>query len=167
MGQSVVLKILLSRPSFDYDDPKSARTLKITAGGDTFSGLSKSQVLSESRYNEDRTVLVCKRVFDSALSIVSIEEPGDAEVRSPRITLLTQVKVPAWIVVVLVAGVVLSAALVAFDADTLKFIATWLPDPWGKRVDGNAKALAGIGKTISPLPIGISAFLAFKRLPIK
>jgi hypothetical protein len=167
MGQSVVLKLLLSRPSFDYDDPESARTLKMTVSGDSFAGLSKDKVHSESRYNEDRTIIVCKRVFDSALASMSIEEPEAKEVRSPRVTLLTRVKVPAWVMGTVVGGVAVSTLLLAVDSDSLKVLALFLPVSWKSAIEGNAKGWAAIAKALSPLPVALSAFLAFKRLPIK
>jgi hypothetical protein len=167
MGQSVVLKILLSRPTFKYDEPQSTRVLKITASGDAFLGLSKDKVHSESRYNEDRTIIVCKRIFDSALSALSIEESNTQEVRTARVTLLTRIKVPAWVLGTVVLGVVVSTLLLAVDADSLRFVATFLRDPWKGMMESNAKALGAIAKALSPLPVGLSAFLAFKKLPIK
>lgn len=167
MGRDVVLKVLLLRPSFDYNNPASRRRLKITAGGEAFSGLSKDLIDSESRYNEDRTILICKRVFDTALSTVSIQEPDVQDFRSARATLLTRIKVPRWIVGSVVSGVAISALLLALDADTIKFLSTFLTEPWAIRVGRNAKRIATIAKAISPFPVAASAFLAFKRLPFK
>ncbi len=167
MGESVVLKILLSRPSFNYSDPKSARVLKISAGSDTFSGMSKEKIISESRYNEDRTVLVCKRVFDAALAAVSIEEKDVDVVRSPRLTLLTRVRVPRLVISSVVGGVAVGALLLAFDADVVRFIASIGPKPFSAWLDGNAKPIAAIAKLLSPLPLAISAYVAFRRLPVK
>lgn len=167
MGKSVVLKTLLSRPSFDYEDQKSIRTLTVSTAGDVFAGMSKSKILSESRYNEDRTVLVCKRIFDTVLAIVSIEEAGSQEVRSPRLTLLTRVRVPRPTVGIVVGGVALSALFLAMDADLIKFIATLIPWDLGKWLETNAKTLSGIAKLLSPIPIAISAYTAFRKLPIK
>ncbi len=167
MGQSVVLKMLLSRPSFNYSDPKSARTLTISAGGDTFSGMSKSKIYSESRYNEDRTLLVCKRVFDTVLATVSVEEVGNIDVRSPRLTLLTRVKVPRLVISAVVGGVALSALLLALDAEVVKFLSTFCWDSVQSWLDTNAKSIAAVFKLLSPIPVAFSAYLAFRKLPIK
>jgi len=167
MGKSVVLKVLLSRPSYDYDSPESVRTLSVKYGGDAFSGISKETIGSESRYDEDRTVLVCKRVFDSALSVVSIEETGDKTARSPRLTLLTKVRVPTWVMLLVIGGVAISTLLLALDEQVLRFIALLLDDAWRSALDRNVKAIAAIGKLLAPFPIAVSAYLAFKRLPIK
>jgi len=167
MGTSVVLKILLSRPWFDYANRESRRRLKITAGGEAFSGLSKDTVFSESRYNEDRTVLVCRRVFDAALAVVSIHEPDEPGVRTPRATLLVEVKVPRWIVGAVVSGVVISTLLLAMDAETIRFLSMFLPQSWASTLGCNSRTVATIAKGLSPVPVGISAYLAFRRLPIR
>jgi hypothetical protein len=167
MGKSVALKVLLSRPSFDYSDPNSARTLTVATGTDTFSGMSKNKIRSESRYNEDRTVLVCKRVFDTVLAFVSIEEANDTSVRSPRLTLLTKVRVPGLVTSTVVLGVVFGALLLGIDADVVKFLAAFFPEPPQGFLDSNAKPIAAIAKLLSALPVGIAAYVAFKRLPIK
>src|SRR6266700_2115007 len=133
MGQSVVLKMLLSRPSFNYSDPKSARTLTISAGGDTFSGMSKSNI----------------------------------DVRSPRLTLLTRVKVPRLVISAVVGGVALSALLLALDAEVVKFLSTFCWDSVQSWLDTNAKSIAAVFKLLSPIPVAFSAYLAFRKLPIK
>jgi hypothetical protein len=167
MGKSIILKVLLSRPSFDYTDSKSARTLTIAAGGDAFSGMSKNRIHSESRYNEDRTLLVCKRVFDAALATVSIAEADTDGIRSPRLTLLTRVRVPRFIIGTVVSGVALSAFLFAVDAEVIKFLVTLFPSGASDLVGVHAKSIATIAKLASPAPVAVSAYLAFKRLPIK
>lgn len=167
MGESVVLKTLLSRPSFNYDDPKGARTLTISTVGDVFAGMSKNKIMSESRYNEDRTVLICKRVFDTVLAIVSIEEVNSETVRSPRLTLLTRVQVPRLVISGIVAGVAFSALLLALDMEVVKFIATLLPSRLETVLDSNAKAIAATMKFMAPVPIAVSTYFAFRKLPIK
>ena len=167
MGKSVVLKMLLSRPSFDYADPKSARILTMVTGGDTFSGMSKSKIQSESRYNEDRTLLVCKRVFDTVLATVSIEESGIEEIRSPRLTLLTRVRVPRFVIGSVVGGVALSAFLFAIDTDVIRFLASFFPSASRDWMCINAKSIVAIAKLISPAPVAVSAYVAFRKLPIK
>lgn len=167
MGKSVVLKTLLSRPSFDYANPKSARTLTISTVGDVFAGMSKNKILSESRYNEDRTVLVCKRVFDTVLAIVSIEEANTESVRSPRLTLLTRVQVPRLIIGFVVGGVALAALLLAMETEVIKFVATLMPSSIEEWLTPNSKTIAAIAKLFAPVPVAISAYIAFRKLPIK
>jgi hypothetical protein len=98
---------------------------------------------------------------------VSVEEVGNIDVRSPRLTLLTRVKVPRLVVSAVVGGVAISALLLALDAEVVKFLSTFFwgsPQNW---LDTNAKSIAAVFKLLSPIPVGFSAYLAFKKLPIK
>lgn len=167
MGQTVVLKTLLSRPSFNLGDPKSARALTISTTGDVFAGISKDKIHSESRYNEDRTVLVCKRVFDTVLAIVTIEEKENENNRSPRLRLLTRVRVPRLIVSTVVTGVAVSALLLAMDSEVVTFLSTFMPPSMEKWFCANAKAIASVAKLLASVPVAISAYVAFRKLPIK
>ena len=167
MGESVVLKLLLWRPTYDYDNPDSARKLSIKVGADAFASMSKNEVCSESRYDEDRTVLVCKRVFDNVLSFVSIEEPGDVGARSPHLTLLTKVRVPTWVIAGVVLLVGTGTFLLALDAEFFAFVATFLDGPWRSYLNEYGKVLATLTKLAGAVAIAVSTYLAFKRLPIK
>jgi hypothetical protein len=168
MGQSSILKVLLARPKMNYQEAGSRRRLSIVAGGEVFSGLSKNIIYSESRYNEDRTILVCKRVFDTAISTVAIrEDPDPKEIRTPQTVFVIRVRVPRWVVAVVVGGVALTALLLALDPDTVRFLAGVLTAERKKAIEDNARAIAGIARIFSPLPVAVSAYVAFKRLPIK
>lgn len=164
MGKSVVLKFLLSRPSYD---PKDQRNLELKASGDSFVGLSKEIVHSNSRYNEERIILVCRRVFDSVLSAVSIKQKNEPEgIQSPKPFLLTKIKVPRRIVGVVVGGVVFSALLLSFDPNSIERLGQLLPTH-ADFLKQNAGFLSGLCKAFAVALVGISGYLAFRRLPLK
>jgi hypothetical protein len=95
MGKSVVLKILFYRPYFDSENPKDHRTLTIETHGDSFAGLSKDKIDSSSPYNEERIILVCRRIFDSVLASVSIkQEEENKTIQAPNPFFLTKIRVP-------------------------------------------------------------------------
>ena len=168
MGKSAVLKLLFSRPTFDRKALNSRRTLELKYEKEAFAGASKSQVHSDSRYNEERIVLVCKRVFDSFLSPVSIEQKDEpSSVQAPKPFLLITVQVPRFIVFGVVLGVLLSTIMVALDADSIKFLGSMLFPACADYFERNAKTISALVKAISPIPISISAYLAFRKLPLK
>lgn len=168
MGKSVVLKLLFSRPTYKLEDRKGRRALKLNAGTESFAGVSKDVFYSESRYNEERIVLICKRVFDSILSTVSIEQQNEPnDIQSPKPFLLTRIKVPRFIIGLVILGVVLSTLLVGLDADSIELIGSWILSSQATYFQQNAKVFAALGKLISPIPIGVSAYYAFRRLPLK
>jgi hypothetical protein len=168
MGKSVVLKLLFSRPTYDSHIGDSRRALEVKAGTEAFAGLSKNIIYSESRYNEERIVLVCKRVFDSFLSPVSIEQQNEpSNIQSPKPFLLTRIKVPKRIVSWIIGGVMLSTFLVGFDADMVNLFGGWIFPNSTKFIMVNAKTLSAIAKFLATIPIGLSAFYAFRRLPLK
>jgi hypothetical protein len=70
------------------------------------------------------------------------------------------------VVATVVAGVAVGALLLGLDGDVLHFISGFLGKS-GKIVEGNAKAIAAIGKMLAPVPLAISAYVAFKKLPLK
>jgi hypothetical protein len=71
MGTSVVLKLLFFRSS---KAPRiSDRSFEIKTDGDAFAGFSQREIPVLSRYNEERILIACKRVFDSILAPIVIE----------------------------------------------------------------------------------------------
>jgi hypothetical protein len=169
MGKSVVLKLLFSRPTFpNPEGSNGCRTLELKFGAEAFAGASKSQIHSDSRYNEERIILICKRVFDSFLSPVSIEQKDELpSVQAPKPFLLVTVQVPRFIVFGVVLGVLLSTIMVALDADSIKFLGAMLFPTRADSFERNAKTISVLVKAISPIPISISAYLAFRKLPLK
>jgi hypothetical protein len=167
MGKSVVLKLLFSRPTYDAHVGDSRRTLEVKTGTESFAGVSKSIINSESRYNEERIVLVCKRVFDSFMSPVSIEQQNETDIQAPKPFLLTRIKVPKRIVSFVIIGVMLSTVLVGLDVDMVNLIGGWIFPEHSKLIIDNAKTLSAIAKFLAPIPVGLSAFYAFRRLPLK
>lgn len=167
MGETIVLKLLFSRPTYDYK-LESRRLLEISYGQDAFAGVSKSEISSESRYNQERIILVCKRVLDSFLSQVSIEQKSKPDSgQAPKPFLLISIQVQKWIVSVVVIGVFLSTLLVAMDVDSIKFLGTIIFPNNTQFIENNAKVLSTIAKAIASITISVSAFFAFRRLPIK
>jgi hypothetical protein len=168
MGKSVILKLLLSRPSYDTKDPQSRRVLKVKLAAGSFAGASKDVLLSDSRYNEERIVIVCKRVFDSVFSTVSIEQQAEpADVQAPKPFLLTWIKVPKSIVCVVISGVVLTTLLLGCDAELIKQLGAWLSPSHVQFFEEKAKILSILAKASAAIPVGISAYFAFRRLPLR
>lgn len=168
MGKSVVLKLLFSRPTYDANAKGSRRTLEIKAASESFAGISKNIIYSESRYNEERIVFVCKRVFDSFMSPVSIEQKDEpADIQAPRPFLLTRIKVPKRMVSIVIVGVVISTLLVGVDADMINLIGGLCFPKSVLWIMKNAKTLSAAAKLLAAIPIGLSAFYAFRRLPLK
>ena len=167
MGKSVVLKLLFSRPTYNTHVGSSRRTLEVKTGTESFAGVSKNIINSESRYNEERIVLVCKRVFDSFMSPVSIEQQNETDIQAPKPFLLTRIKVPKRIVSFVIIGVMLSTVLVGLDVDMVNLIGGWIFPEHSKLIIDNAKTLSAIAKFLAPIPVGLSAFYAFRRLPLK
>jgi hypothetical protein len=106
-------------------------------------------------------------MFDTALATVSIEELDAKELRSPKLTLLTRVRVPRLVISTVVVGVASSALLLAFDAEVVKVLSTFLTESGRAYVETHLKAIASLFKLLAPLPVALAAYVAFKRLPIK
>lgn len=71
MGKSFVLKLLFYRSS--NATPILPQTLEIKTDGDAFAGFSQKEILILSRYNEERILIACKRIFDSVFAPIIIE----------------------------------------------------------------------------------------------
>ena len=166
MGESAILKLLFSRPTFGLGTTNGRRTLQISYGAEVFEGVSKFKLFSDNRYNQEKIIFVCKRVLDSFLSRVSIEQQSEVDVQSPNPFLLITIDVPRHITLLVVLGVVFTAILVALDSELIKYLGSMFPDH-AEYVNENAKTLSALAKAISPLPVGVSAYLAFRKLPLK
>ena len=135
---------------------------------ESFAGASKDVLLSDSRYNEERIVVVCKRVFDSVFSMISIEQEEEpADVQAPKPFLLTWIQVPKSIIGVVILGVVLTTLLLGCDAELIKLLGTWLSPNHAQFFEEKAKILCSLAKASAAIPVGISAYLAFRRFPLK
>lgn len=71
MGKSFILKLLFYRSS--KASPILPQTLEIKTDGDAFAGFSQKEILILSRYNEERILIACKRIFDSVFAPIIIE----------------------------------------------------------------------------------------------
>jgi hypothetical protein len=71
MGESFVLKLLFYRSS--KASPLGNQTLEIKTDGDAFAGFSQKEIQVLSRYNEERILVACKRIFDSVFAPIIIE----------------------------------------------------------------------------------------------
>jgi len=168
MGKSVVLKLLLSRPGYDSTIGEDRRVLKVKLGKESFAGVSKETIYFESRYNQERIVLVCKRVFDSVMSTIAIDQENEpSSVQSPKPFLLTRIEVPKYIVGIVVLGVVLATLLLGFDSELIKLVGSWILPAHKEFITENAKVLSAVAKSSAAIPIAVSAYLAFRRLPLK
>ncbi len=168
MGKSCVLKVLFSRPSYDETTPDAGRRrFRVNFDQAAFIGGSKEIVYSESKYNEERILLVSRRTFESFTSAVSIEEDGRGTMASmmdaPQPILLTRIRVPRLLIAFIVLLVVLSAYLLALDAESVKSLSTLASQyspTLGQLVPSLAKPI-GLGAT------ALATFLLIRRLPIK
>jgi len=156
MGKNVILKLLFSRPTYNSNVKGSRRVLKLKVETEFFAGVSKDVIYSESRYNEERIVLVCRRVFESILSAVRIEEEvadknKPSVVLSPEPFLLTRIKVPGYVLGLVILGVFFSTLFVGLDADSIKLLASWIMPSQMSYILKNAQSISTIGKSIAPL----------------
>lgn len=71
MGKSFVMKLLFYRSSNAISI--LPQTLEIKTDGDAFAGFSQKEILILSRYNEERILIACKRIFDSVFAPIIIE----------------------------------------------------------------------------------------------
>jgi hypothetical protein len=97
MGKTVVLKLLFYRA--EKASSISSRSLEIRTEGDAFAGFSQKEIPLLSRYNEERILIACKRVFDSIFAPIVIalkKESESVPVSADPLTLLrsTQVATP-------------------------------------------------------------------------
>jgi hypothetical protein len=168
-GKAIMLKLLLSRPGYK-DEKDSRRKLSISFSPEAFVGVSKREVFSESRYNEERVLFVCKRLYDPILSAVSIEQLDEpASIQAAKPFLLTKIEVARSIVTAIIVGSIFGVALIGLDADSVGTVGTWISrySFWGSFISGNAKALSVLGKMISGVVVSLCAYWAFRKLPIK
>jgi hypothetical protein len=163
------LKVLLSRPS--YRDAKEARRrLDIRFSPEAFIGISKKEIYSESRYNEENVVFVCKRTHDPILSSVSFEQRKEKKtIQAPKPFILTQTEVPPSIVSSIIVGSIAGAALLGLDSDSIATIGSWISKylGCGTFIVGNAKTLSVFAKMISGILVSLCAYWAFRKLPMK
>lgn len=194
MGKSVVLKLLFYRSS------DAARILpqmlEIKSAGDAFAGFSETEILVLSRYNEERILIACKRVFDSIFAPITIElkeaktassegspqlwqliaspetwQKTDQPILAPRPFLLTQITAP-W-------------GLIAFTLFMLAFASFFLfmsPDyvqqigysrlmqgnfkTFGDMLTKNSLAYSNAAKVFGAICTLFAGFLGFRKLPI-
>ena len=167
MGKSIVLRLLFERPSYDYESEASRRVLELKYSNESLAGVSKSIIHSDSRYNEERIILVCKRVPDPIVSSISIEQQNDNSIQSPKPFLLTQISVPRGIIGVVVVSFFISTLLVSLGPDSIERLGAWIwpaQAPFIKEISG---FFSGFAKLLAAALVGVSGYLAFRRLPLK
>jgi hypothetical protein len=78
MGKTVVLKLLFYRS--EKASSISSRSLEIRTEGDAFAGFSQKEIPLLSRYNEERILIACKRVFDSIFApiVIALKKESDS-----------------------------------------------------------------------------------------
>jgi hypothetical protein len=57
--------------------------------------------------------------------------------------------------------------LLGFDSEFIKLVGSWILPGQAEFIKENAKVFAAVAKSCAAIPIGTSAYLAFRRLPLK
>lgn len=173
MGKSVVLKLLFYRPE---DSPNIyPQKLGVNVDKDVLAGISHQEILVQSHYNEERVELAFKRVFDSALSALSIEVTPDnsagQKVLAPHPFFLIKVTVPRRTLIFILLGLLLAPFLLTLSPDYLIHIGKGqilqsYARGFGDFIARNAGDLATYSKALAASVTLIAGYLGFRRLPI-
>jgi hypothetical protein len=173
MGSNVTLRLVFYRSEkADNSILAKDQKLKVSTGGDAFSGISQDEIPILSRYNEEQVELACKRVFDSVLAPITIShDPARHDVLAAHSFLLARVVVPKIVVLTILTGLVVAPILLTIGPDLVdaigssrflqasaKNLGDWLVDNKGS-VSLLAKALAA-GVTL------VAGYLGLRRLPL-
>jgi hypothetical protein len=178
MGRIAVLKLLFYRPDLGIAGEISPRTIDVRTEGDVFSSVSHKKIHISSRYNEERLLFACKRVFDSVLAAISLEplfedegNPGREEVvLAPRPYLLVAVRVPKSVVFWILLGLATAPLFLTAGPDLLRDTGKQLTE-LGYEVVGyffetHALLLAGLSKAFAITLTLVAGYLGFRRLPV-
>jgi hypothetical protein len=184
MGQVAVLKLLFYRPEGGTDALLS-RSIVVRTEGDVFSGTSHKAIAVTSRYNEERLLFACKRVFDSTLASIYLEPAfekttGDGpraegaiaseEVLAPRPFLLVRVTVPVGTVALILLGLVAAPILLTAGSDFYRDLGHYLkahghPD-LGDILATCATHWAAFSKAVAAVVTLVAGYFGFRRLPV-
>ena len=176
MGKSVVLKLLFFR-SEDAPDI-FPQELAINTDTDVLAGISQTQVLVHSHYNEERVELAFKRIFDSILSSISIEhKPGESAssknqgILAPHPFFLLKVTVPRYLLILILIGLVAAPFLFTLSPDYLTHVGkgqifqTYIKSA-GDYIARNAGDLSTYSKVVAAFITLGAGYFGFRRLPI-
>ena len=160
-GGLVAIRLLTYR-SRDIDDPGPWR-LKITANDEGISGTSPETLLVDSRYDEQRVLLACKRVLDNTISPVVIGVDSPAEGRpETELSLVTRIATP-WATLALLFTFLASGTLfLSIGPDFIEKVTgkgEWLHE---------SRSSVAVGcKVIGALIAAFGAYLGFRKLPLR
>jgi hypothetical protein len=184
MGRVAVLKVLFYRPEGGGDDLFS-RSISVRTEGDAFSGMSHKAIAVTSRYNEERLLFACKRVFDSTLASIYLD-PAFEEAKkkdggvaaatipelvlAPRPFLLVRVTVPVatmgWILFGLVTAPILLTAGSDFYRDLGQYLLTHGHPVLGDILSRYPAHWAAYSKAAAAAVTLGAGYLGLRRLPV-
>jgi hypothetical protein len=151
------------------------RIINVTAEGDGFVGAWPQEIMVDSRYNEQRVILACKRVLDAIISPIVFSIASDSpslqnelkapRVIGPRVLLLMRVYAPRWIVSTMFVCFILGTIILSLGPDSyLKLFNTY------QRLSGFVGwegVFAAGGKLLGGFITAFGAYLGFRRLPLR
>jgi hypothetical protein len=185
MGESVVLKLLFYRSS--EATPILPQTLEVKSEGDAFAGFSEKEITITSRYNEERILIACKRVFDSIFATITIElkddkagssadssqaiQKTDQLVLAPLPFLLTQVTASWGLIAFTLFMLALASFFLFMSPDYVKEIGS---SPFmqqhfkgfGDLLAGHPLVYSNAAKVLGAIFTLFAGFLGFRKLPI-
>ncbi len=133
----------------------------MVTGEEGFAGHSPEQVLIDSRYNDERVLLACKRVLDKTISPLRLE-PQDTPNLVPIVFLLTRVKMSAWVPAGLFLFLFFGTVLLSLGPSFFEKVA-----PTGSVVHTWRVELGSACKVLGAFIAAIGGFIACRKLPLK
>lgn len=169
MGQSVVLKIRSYRAR--ASQPLEA-ALRIQSLGNIFEGIAPEKILVQSRYDEEKILVACRRVLDSTVGALSVvPEDPKMELRSPLPVLITTVTVPKGALAIVVGGLVFAPLLLSLGPDFFKHLGDASLAPVSPRLGVwlkcNAADLSVISKAAAAAITVGAGWFGLRRLPLR
>jgi hypothetical protein len=193
MGKHVLLKLLFYRP----DAPPYLGTvdLKIEAMGDGFAGVLPSDVKVDSRYNEQRIVIACKRVLDNVIAPILIKLRNSPVNPHPEASatdlsnsahhqlahsnafmmsepfLLAQISVSRIAIFWIILGLVVGALLLSIGPDYARAIGDWqwlrsLSPSIADFMKNHPADAASLSKIAAAIITLIAGFFGLRKLPL-
>ena len=172
-GTYAIISCRSYRPRSSTHRPE--RTINVTAEGDGFVGAWPQEIRIDSRYNEQRVILACKRVLDAVISPIVFTIASDPpspqteqnapRVIGPRVLLLMRVYAPRWIVVSMFVCFITGTIILSLGPDSyLKLFNTYGRLSGFVGWDG---VFAAGGKLLGGFITAFGAYLGFRRLPLR
>jgi hypothetical protein len=182
-GKMVILKLLFYRP--DSAPKPMISVLKVQALGDGFAGVLPSEIRIDSRYNEQRIIIACKRVLDNIIAPILINEHEKAESKGdapvPPVPtqatlvaepfLMAQISVARFAVFWIIIGLVFGGLFLSIGPDYAKAVGGWAwvqrisPTFAGFLVNRPADA-ASLSKILAGIVTLVTGFLGLRKVPL-